>query len=112
MDDDEARDLLRTERIRVQALLVDIGATGLDDRAAANDGGDMSDPAASLVSEETDDAVAAGLRARLAAIRRAEERLTAGTYGRSVRSGNTIPDHRLRADPAAELTIDEAQSQR
>jgi DnaK suppressor protein len=37
-------------------------------------------------------------------------RLEAGTYGRSVRSGQPIPDERLEADPAAELTIEEARA--
>src|SRR2546427_401071 len=50
----------------------------------------------------------ASARARLAAIDRAEQRLDAGTYGRSIRSGQLIPDERLEADPAAELTVDEA----
>ena len=36
------------------------------------------------------------------------ERLADGTYGRSVRSGDPIPDERLEADPAAELTVEEA----
>jgi hypothetical protein len=34
--------------------------------------------------------------------------LTAGSYGRSVRSGQPIPDERLAADPLAELTVEEA----
>jgi DnaK suppressor protein len=62
-----------------------------------------------LVSEGTDDAVADALTQRLAAIGRAEQRLAAGTYGRSIASGELIPDERLDADPAAELTVDEAQ---
>ena len=37
------------------------------------------------------------------------QRLEEGTYGRSVRSGAPIPDERLEADPAAELTVEEAQ---
>ena len=48
------------------------------------------------------------LRARWAALRRAEARLAAGSYGRSVRSGQAIPDERLEADPLAELTAEEA----
>jgi DnaK suppressor protein len=44
----------------------------------------------------------------LQAIERAEQRLAAGTYGRSVRSGAVIPDERLEADPAAEFTVEEA----
>jgi DnaK suppressor protein len=80
------------------------------DRSAANEHGDMSDSSELLVSEGTDDAVANSLRLRLAAIGRAEQRLAAGTYGRSVASGAPIPDERLEADPAAELTVDEAQN--
>jgi DnaK suppressor protein len=38
-------------------------------------------------------------------------RLEEGTYGLSVQSGLPIPDDRLEADPAAELTVDEAQKQ-
>jgi len=34
--------------------------------------------------------------------------LTAGSYGRSVRSGQPIPDERLEADPLVELTVEEA----
>jgi hypothetical protein len=48
------------------------------------------------------------LRARWAALQRAEARLAAGSYGRSVRSGQAIPDERLEADPLAELTVQEA----
>jgi DnaK suppressor protein len=71
----------------------------------------MADPAERLTAEEGDDAVTAGLRERLAALDRAERRLADGTYGRSVRSGEPIPDDRLEADPAAELTVEEAQAQ-
>src|SRR5260370_611527 len=53
-----------------------------------------------------------GLRDRLAALGHAEQRLDNGTYGRSVRSGLPIPDERLAADPAAELTVEEARAQR
>jgi hypothetical protein len=48
------------------------------------------------------------LRTRWAALQRAEARLAADSYGRSVRSGQRIPDERLEADPLAELTIEEA----
>ncbi len=111
MDDERARALLEVERKRVEGLLADATAAGDDDRAAANQGGDMADPAERLTAEEGDDAVSAGLRDRLAALERAEQRLADGTYGRSVRSGEPIPDDRLEADPAAELTVEEAQTQ-
>ena len=109
MDDNEARELLRAERSRVQQLLDDLVAVGRDDRTAANEPGDMTDSAEPLTTELTDDAVAAALHERLNAIRGAEQRLEEGSFGRSVRSGLPIPDDRLRADPAAELTVEEAQ---
>lgn len=111
MDDNEARQLLRAERARVEQLLGDTSSSARDDRAAASEPGDMTDSAEPLTTEQTDDAVAATLRERLEAIGRAEERLEAGTFGRSVRSGSPIPDDRLRADPAAELTVEEASQQ-
>jgi RNA polymerase-binding transcription factor len=109
MDDDQARVLLRAERERVQQLLDSTARSSRDDRVAASDEGDMTEPAEPLVSEQVDDAIVVGLRERLDAIERAEQRLAAGTYGRSVLSGRTIPDARLEADPAAELTVEEAE---
>jgi RNA polymerase-binding transcription factor len=38
------------------------------------------------------------------------QRLDNGTYGKSVRSSGPIPDERLEADPAAELTVDETRA--
>ena len=69
----------------------------------------MTDPEVGLTAEEVDDAVTEGLRERLAAIERAERRIEEGTFGYSIRSGLPIPDARLEADPAAELTLDEAE---
>jgi DnaK suppressor protein len=108
VEDKRARELLEVERARVTALLVDTADAGRADRSAENEPGDWDDRAQPLTAEGTNDAVVAGLKARLEALDRAEERLTAGTYGLSVLSGRPIPDDRLEADPAAELTIDEA----
>lgn len=93
----------------MEALLDGTVTAGREDRDEANADGDLADPAQRLTAEEGDDAVAAGLRRRLLALDRAEQRLDEGTYGASVRSGLPIPDERLEADPAAELTIDEAE---
>jgi DnaK suppressor protein len=108
VDKERARALLQTERTRVEGLLKDTAASGRDDRDEANQRGDMTDPAERLTAEQTDDAVGVGLGERLAAIERAERRLEDGTYGVSVRSGVPISDARLEADPAAELTVEEA----
>jgi DnaK suppressor protein len=109
MDVGRARSLLRAERSRVENLLKETTGAGEEDRSAANEPGDLSDPAERLTAEQADDAVAGGLRERLAALERAERRIEDGTFGHSVRSGLPIPDARLEADPAAELTVEEAQ---
>jgi DnaK suppressor protein len=111
VDDDQARRLLQAERRRVEGLIAGLQVDRADDRAAEDEQTDWADPAQPLTAEGTDDAVEASLVARLAAIERAEQRLAAGTYGRSVRSGAIIPDERLEADPAADLTAQEAASQ-
>ena len=108
MDDQRARELLLTERERIEQLLRDAASEGRDDREAADAHDGASDAGELLTAETADNALAANLRNRLAAIERAEQRLAAGTFGRSIRSGRPIPDERLEADPAAELTVDEA----
>lgn len=113
MNEDQARVRLRTERAEVQSLLKDTEAAGQADRATEDEeGGDIADPAQALTAQMEDDAIAASLRDRLAALDRAEQRLDNGTYGRSIRSGLPIPDERLEADPAAELTVEEANARR
>jgi DnaK suppressor protein len=107
MDEAHAATLLATERTRVEGLLAELRQARSEDRNAASGAGDIADPAQPLTEEQGDDAVAAGLQTRLAQIERAEARLASGTYGRSVRSGAPIPDERLEADPAAELTVEE-----
>ncbi len=107
MNDERARQLLADERVRVEGLLRDLTTARDDEVGTLADRGDIADPAEPLTDVEGDDAVSEGLRERLAAIERAEARLAAGTYGRSVRSGAPIPDERLEADPAAELTVQE-----
>jgi DnaK suppressor protein len=112
MDTDRARTLLIAERDEVRSLLQDTEAAGRDDRVAEVDSEaeDNADAALALTEEGEDDAIAESMRDRLDAIERALRRLDDGTYGRSVRSGQPIPDERLEADPAAELTIEEARA--
>jgi DnaK suppressor protein len=108
MDEQRARTLLAAERSRIEGLLDGLAEDGAEDRSAADEQADWSDPAQPITAEENDDTVAADLRDRLSAIERAEGRLAAGSYGKSLRSGEVIPDERLEADPAAELTVHEA----
>ncbi len=109
MENERAATLLSRERQRIEQALQDVRQEGRVSRSSATEaGGDIADPAEPLTDEEGDDAVSEQLRQRLAAIERAEGRLKAGTFGRSVKSGQPIPDTRLEADPAAELTVEEA----
>jgi DnaK suppressor protein len=111
MDQKRARALLREERHRLELLLRSVDADR--DRVAPADevSEDLADGADRRTLEETDEAVARQLTSRLEALQRAEERLAAGTYGRSVLSGRPIPDERLEAFPLAELTVDEEAAQ-
>jgi DnaK suppressor protein len=106
MDQARARSLLAGERARLERLL----QAGINDPDTLDqdDVGDEVDNADRRNFEETDAAVEDLLRDRWAALQRAEARLAAGAYGRSVLSGQPIPDERLEADPLAELTVEEA----
>ena len=115
MDNEQARTRLLAERAEVEGLLRDTERAGQQDRETEVDvaeTGDIEDAALSLTAEGLDDSVAETLRERLDALNRALKRLDDGTYGRSVRSGLPIPAERLEADPAAELTIEEARAAR
>lgn len=105
---ERARELLAAERRRLERALVQ--------RARQADG-EESDPffnpgnlAADLYQDELDEGVAEDLRRQLDAVERAEQRLAAGTYGISTASGARIPDARLEARPAAELTAEEERA--
>jgi DnaK suppressor protein len=103
MDQAQARALLADERARLERLLRDEA-----NEPQEADLGDEVDDADRRNAEETGMAVDQLLRARFAALERAEARLAAGNYSRSIRSGQPIPDQRLEADPLAELTAEEA----
>ena len=110
MDDDQARARLTAERGEVERLLLETEAEARAwQEGQADEPADTADPAQTLTAGDMADAVTARFRDRIAAIDRALQRLDDGTYGRSVRSGQPIPAERLDADPAAELTIEEAQ---
>jgi DnaK suppressor protein len=110
VDADEARARVLAERAEIQGLLRDAEAAGQQDRETANETGDIADSAQPLAAQGMDDAIAESLRQRLAVLDRALRRLDDGTFGRSVRSGLPIPDERLDADPAAEVTVEEAEA--
>jgi DnaK suppressor protein len=107
MDADRARELLAAERERIERGLA--GTTYQDDGEEA-DGLDPANLGSDLYQDELDEGLGDDLRAQLAALERAEERLAAGTYGLSTESGEPIPDERLEAVPTAELTADEERA--
>jgi RNA polymerase-binding transcription factor len=109
MDESVARQRLMAERAEVEQLLKDAESAGVQDRDSEDEPGDYADAAQPLTAQGMDDALAEGFRDRIAAINRALQRLDNGTYGTSVLSGTPIPAERLEADPAAELTVDEAR---
>ncbi len=111
METDQARKLLLSEREDVVRLLAGTEVAAVEDREEENEPGDLADAAQPLTAEGMDDSIAGTLRDRLAVLDRALQRLDNGTYGKSVRSGQPIPAERLEADPAAELTVEEARQQ-
>ncbi len=109
MEKSVARQRLLAERADVAQLLTDAETSASQDREGEDEPRDYGDAAQPLTAQGMDDALAEGFRDRLATIDRALKRLDDGTYGTSVRSGALIPDERLDADPAAELTVEEAR---
>jgi RNA polymerase-binding transcription factor len=112
MDESRARALLRAERAEVATLLRQTEEEATLSDQASDIPQDFGDAGLPLTENADDEDVAATLRDRLAAIDRALARIEVGTYGRSVLSGKPIPEARLEADPAAELTVEEASAHR
>jgi DnaK suppressor protein len=107
VDADRARELLTAERERIEKALRRLRHQ--DDSEPADEY-DPANLASDLYQDELNQGLEEDLREQLAAVERAEERLAAGTYGLSVKSGQPIPDERLEAVPTAELTADEERA--
>ena len=104
VDVERARTLLAAERREIEQTLNHRGHQDDGDDAGWLELGNL---AANLYLDELDEGLAEDLRDRLAALERAEQRLTAGNYGLSIESGRPIPDERLEAFPTAERTVEE-----
>lgn len=104
METERARELLAEERERVER---DLSGLGRQDAGEVSDQRSPADEATDVFEDERDEGLAESLRETLAAIERAEQRIEDGTYGRSVESGEPIPDERLEAIPWAERTTEE-----
>jgi DnaK suppressor protein len=108
VDDQRARELLAAERARIEAALRGSAIEPTDELSTV----EIADDASDTYQNEFDEGRADDLRAQLAAVERAEERLREGKYGLSVESGDPIPDERLEAVPTAERTVEEEARRR
>lgn len=108
MDAARATELLAAERTRIEHLLARLQGDFTPDSPDGLAGdSDYGDAARDLTERERDSGRIEELRADLASVGRAEQRLAGGTYGVSVESGEPIPDARLERLPAAERTTEE-----
>jgi DnaK suppressor protein len=106
VEPEHARQRLAEERERIERAL---GGLAPQDTGEEADEQDPSNLASELADDELNEGLADDLREQLAAIDRAEQRLADGTYGRSVVSGEAIPDGRLEAVPWADRTVEEEE---
>jgi RNA polymerase-binding transcription factor len=108
MNDRRARELVARERARIERTLRELNAdVTAEGELHQQQTGEASEAGTDLEREEIDIALVADLREELKAVGRAEARIAAGTYGRSIETGVQIPDERLEAAPLAERTIEE-----
>ena len=107
IDEDRARELLARERERVEGSLRDLQRNLQGEVAEVETSTDPVDDAELIEEEQVDAALAAQLSRELEAIERAEARLSEGTYGLSIESGEPIPAERLAVIPWAERTAAE-----
>lgn len=102
MDRERAQERLAAERARVERELAGIGPQEAEEQP--EDTGDQADD---LDQAGKDEAIREQLQRTLEAIERAEQRIEDGTYGKSVISGEPIPDERLEALPWADRLVAE-----
>ena len=108
MDHEKAKKLLAEERSKIEA------AIERADRSEPLEADAHIEPghggSASLTQDELDAGLNEAHHHRLAALERAEQRLADGTYGKSVVSGDPIPEGRLEANPLADRTVEEERN--
>jgi DnaK suppressor protein len=102
MDPERARARLAEDKARIERELKEHEEPDTSDEPE-----DSGDEANDLEQASTDSALVEDLKRNLEEIERAEQRLDDGTYGKSVVSGEPIPDERLEAIPWADRNVDE-----
>lgn len=107
MDPERARELLASERARIENALAALSSEGPLEASDRIEPGD--EDSEDLFQDELEAGRRQELQEELAALERAEARLADGTYGLSIESGEPIPDGRLEAVPTAERTVQEEE---
>jgi DnaK suppressor protein len=107
IDSTLAHQLLQRERERIERSLAAKAVIHEGEVEEIETATEAAEDAEMIEEEQVDDALAATLRAELAAVERALKRLDEGTYGFSIESGEPIPAARLEAMPWAERTAEE-----
>ena len=102
MDEQKARERLTEERARIERELEGIGPQQEEEQP--EDTGDQGDD---LEQAAKDEAIREQLQRTLEAIGSAEQRLDDGSYGKSVISGEPIPEERLEVLPWADRLVEE-----
>ena len=105
MEEARARELLARERERIERALAELGPGGDEELSHVDQ--HPADAGSDLFEAERETGLAVQLQEELAGVERAEQRLAEGTFGRSVESGEPIPDERLERMPWAERTVTE-----
>ncbi|HEY5479179.1 MAG TPA: TraR/DksA C4-type zinc finger protein [Gaiellaceae bacterium] len=104
MNTEQARKLLSRKRERIEESIRGLAPRESDEPTTEMH---LADQASDVYEAELDEGLSDDLRAELAAVERAEQRLAAGSYGLSIESGEPISDERLEAEPTAERTAEE-----
>ncbi len=109
VEEPRARELLSRERERIEGSLKDLERSLQGEVDEIDTATDPADDAELIEEEQVDNALVEQLRNELDAVERAEARLSQGTFGLSIESGEQIPDARLEAVPWAERTVEEQE---
>lgn len=117
MDESRARNLLESERQRVERVMSDVKAE--DDPSVESENDQVSelssndqhpaDLGTETFEREKDLSILESLEYELAQIETALRRVDEGTYGKCEACGIEIPVERLEASPAARFCIDHAR---
>jgi len=108
METDRARELLRAERGRLQAMLRNTerdAGEDVDTVGPEGSGDEPSDAARDVLAMEETNSFHEHAQAELGEVEHALAKLEDGRYGLDERSGEPIPDERLEVRPQTRFTV-------